>query len=166
MRTIVADAGPLIHLWEARLLPLLQACGRVGVPPLVKDEVCANTGIGTRWPAWIKVEPLASADARTAAAWVKLGDLHGGEAEAVVLAQTVAADWFLTDDAGARLVAVSLGLEAHGSLGIVLWNVAHRLINRDQGLAALEGLRGSSLWISDRILREAETAVREMCMRA
>ena len=68
MRTIVVDAGPLIHLWEARLLPLLQACGRVRVPPLVKAEVCANTDIGANWPAWIEVDPLEPADARTAAA--------------------------------------------------------------------------------------------------
>ena len=81
------------------------------------------------------------------------------------MAQTTAADWFLTDDAGARLVAVSLGLEAHGSLGVVLWNVAHRLLSQEQGLAALQGLRGTSLWISDRIFHQAEDAIREMCRR-
>jgi len=163
MRTIVADAGPLIHLWEARLLPMLQACGRIRVPTLVKAEVCANTGMGGNWPAWIEVVPLDPASARQAEAWTRLGDLHGGEAETVVLAQAIAADWFLTDDAGARLVAVSLGLEAHGSLGVVLWNAAHGLLGQEQGLAALRGLRGSSLWISDPILQEAEDAVREMC---
>ena len=165
MRTIVADAGPLIHLWEAELLPLLRACGRIRVPPRVKAEVCANTGIGANWPAWVEVESLTPVDARTAAAWMALGDLHGGEAEAVVMAQAIAADWFLTDDAGARLVAVSLGLEARGSLGVALWNVAHRLVNQEQGLAALKGLRGSSLWISDRIFHQAEDAIREMCRR-
>jgi len=131
----------------------------------VKAEVCANTGIDANWPAWVEVEPLTPADARTSVAWMELGDLHGGEAEAVVMAQSLAAEWFLTDDAGARLVAVSLGLEAHGSLGVVLWNVSHRLLSQEQGLAALKDLRGGSLWISDRIFRQAEDAVREICRR-
>jgi len=166
MRTIVTDAGPLIHLREADLIPLLRGCGRVCVPPLVKAEVCANSALGKDWPAWIEVVPLEPADARQAEAWVRLGDLHGGEAEAVVVARALHADWLLTDDAGARLAATSLGLEVHGSLGIVLWNVAHKLLDQTHGLDALTRLRQSSLWLSDRILREAEDAVREMCCGA
>jgi predicted nucleic acid-binding protein len=47
--------------------------------------------------------------------------LGPGEIEAILLARAVNADWLLTDDAGARLVAAFLGLEVHGSLGVILW---------------------------------------------
>jgi len=53
--------------------------------------------------------------------WQQAGLLHGGEAEPVALAIELKADWFLTDDAAARLLAESLGLEVHGSLGVILW---------------------------------------------
>jgi len=52
------------------------------------------------------------------------GGLHDGEAEALVLARKKRADWFLTDDAATRLFVSLLGIEVHGSLGIVLWNAA------------------------------------------
>ena len=47
-----------------------------------------------------------------------------GEAQAIALARQFGPDWLLTDDASARLLAQSLGLEVHGSLGLVLWSAA------------------------------------------
>ncbi|MFO8089647.1 MAG: hypothetical protein R6U13_07420 [Desulfatiglandaceae bacterium] len=35
--------------------------------------------------------------------WKRSGDLHDGEAEALVLARRKKADWFLTDDSATRL---------------------------------------------------------------
>jgi predicted nucleic acid-binding protein len=47
--------------------------------------------------------------------WLQVGLLDIGEAEAIALARQLNANWFLTDDAVARVLATSLGLEVHGS---------------------------------------------------
>jgi hypothetical protein len=58
-----------------------------------------------------------------------------------------------------RLYHDSLGLEVHGSLGIVLWAAAWKHLNREEAAAALDRLAHSSLWISARVLAEARAAL-------
>jgi hypothetical protein len=88
--------------------------------------------------------------------------LHAGEAEAIALARQIAADWVLTDDAAARLFASELGLEVHGSLGVILWAAAMRYLDRPAAEQALTQLTASSLWLSMRIQREAWAALEEI----
>jgi predicted nucleic acid-binding protein len=71
--------------------------------------------------------------------------LHGGEAQALALAQEIKPDWFLTDDAGARLLADSLGIATRGSLGVVLWAAANGLVTRSAAEELLAGLEESTL---------------------
>ena len=91
--------------------------------------------------------------------WQTAGGLHAGEAEALVLAKKKKADWFLTDDSAGRLFVSFLGLEVHGSLGIILWNVAHNYMNREETEEALNRLEQSSFWLSAKIYREARQAL-------
>jgi predicted nucleic acid-binding protein len=164
MRTVVCDAGPIIHLQEAGLLHLLKACGSTCVPTLVHEEVCANTGLASDWPNWIEIVRLGYDASKHADFLSRSADLHGGEAEAFVLCENIKADWLLTDDAAARLFATTLGMEVHGSLGVVLWNVAQGRLDREQGLSALTALAQSSLWLSTRTLSDARAAVIEICV--
>lgn len=163
MRTVVCDAGPVIHLHEAGLLHLLKACGSIHVPALVHEEICANTSLESNWPDWIEVVRLNYDAVKHATFLNRSGDLHGGESEAFVLCEDIKANWLLTDDAAARLFAATLGMEVHGSLGVVLWNVAHRHLEREQGLSALTALTQTSLWLSNRTLLDARTAIIEIC---
>jgi len=78
------------------------------------------------------------------------------------LARQGQADWFLTDDAAARLFAQVLGLEVHGSLGIVLWATAAGHLNQTAAEAALNRLARSSLWVSARVLAEARSALDQL----
>lgn len=94
-----------------------------------------------------------------AEAWQQAGLLHGGEAEALALATEHRPDWFLTDDAAARLVAESLGLAARGSLSVVLWAAASQLTTRAEAEAHQAGLERSSLWLSPRVRTEAWAAL-------
>jgi predicted nucleic acid-binding protein len=162
MRTVVCDAGPVIHLHEAGLLHLLNFCGSIHIPALVHEEICANTNLESIWPGWIEVVRLNYDAIKHAAFLSRLGDLHGGESEAFVLCADIKANWLLTDDAAARLFAATLGMEVHGSLGVVLWNVAHRHLDQEQGLASLTALSQTSLWLSTRTLQEARTAIIEI----
>jgi predicted nucleic acid-binding protein len=88
--------------------------------------------------------------------------LDAGEAEAIELARQLRAHWFLTDDASARLVAQSLGLEVHGSLGVVLWSAAAGRLPRAAAEDALDMLAHSSLWISPSVLAEAKAALNQL----
>ena len=85
--------------------------------------------------------------------------LQGGEAQALALALETKPDWFLTDDAGARLMAESLGIETHGSIGIILWSAATRLIQKPEAETQLAELEKSSLWMSPRVRAEARAAL-------
>ncbi len=159
MRTIVCDAGPIIHLYEARCQVLLRQTGELFLPPRVYGEVCATLDLKDPWPEWLHVETLSPHEQKEAGVWKKSGDLHEGEAEALVLARRKKAEWFLTDDSTTRLFVSLLGMEVHGSLGVILWNAAHGHLSREETEQALDGLEASSLWLSAGIYREARQSL-------
>ena len=163
MRRIVCDTGPLLHLGEAGVRDLLSPAGNVHIPSGVDLEM---RGYEAAWhvhkPAWLHVTQLASAPALEARAWQQAGLLHYGEAQAIARARQLRADWLLTDDAAARLVAQSLGLEVHGPLGLVLWAAAMRHLSRVQAGSALDRLARSSLWLSPSVLLAAKAALEQM----
>lgn len=161
MKRLVADTGPILHLHEAGALHLLPLIGEISLPPLVVAEVRAHSP--SLWPdlppAWVKVQIPSAASHQRALQWQHAGLLHGGEAEALSLALENKPDWFLTDDAAARLMAESVGLEAHGSLGVVLWAAANKLMSGTDAETYLNGLEKSSLWMSHPVCVEARVAL-------
>jgi predicted nucleic acid-binding protein len=160
VRQIGSDTGPLLHLREAVLLMLLEQAGAIAIPPAVDNEMVQHV---QEWhtgkPQWITVTLVRPPYATQAREWQQSGLLEAGEAEAIALARQLSAAWFLTDDAAARVFAASLGLEVHGSLGIVLWAAARKHLSREEAAAALDRLAHSSLWISARVLAEARAAL-------
>jgi predicted nucleic acid-binding protein len=159
MRTIVCDAGPIIHLYEAHCLVLLRQTGNVYLPQRVFNEVQATLQMKDPWPEWLRVVSLSPHEQKEAGIWKESGDLHAGEAEALVLARRKEADWFLTDDSTTRLFVSLLGMEVHGSLGVILWNAANRHLSRAETEQALNGLEASSLWLSPGIYQEARQSL-------
>ncbi len=159
MRRIVCDTGPLICLREADLLSTLRAAGRLCVPPAVAEELKTFDGM----PDWIQVIPVDDACLQQARAWARSGILDRGEAHAIALGNQLGTDWFLTDDAAARLIAQQEGLEVHGSLGVVLWAAATGRFDLEAARAALDALERSSLWLSTRILEKARAALPVLC---
>ncbi|MBX3001939.1 MAG: DUF3368 domain-containing protein [Caldilineaceae bacterium] len=161
MRQVVCDTGPVLHLLEAQAVELLQLAGNIYIPKAVTDELAY---LMPKWqlPSWIRVETLTQPFAKQATVWYQAGLLDLGEAEAMALARLLKADWFLTDDAAARLFAQSLELEVHGSLGVLLWAAAIGHLDREQAEAALDRLSQTSLWLSKHILDEASTALQEI----
>ncbi len=155
---------PLVHLHEAGGLHLLPLIGEIFVSPLVFTE--AKRSGATAWlgplPDWLKPQSLSASAHQHSLSWQQAGLLHGGEAEALALAIELKADWFLTDDAAARLLAESLGLEVHGSLGVVLWAAATRQVGKEEAESLLAGLERSSLWMSPRVRDEARTALAKL----
>jgi predicted nucleic acid-binding protein len=158
-RIVVCDTGPLLHLSEAGAIHLLPHAGEILTPPVVASEFEANAQ-GWRPPHCVKVVDLDNRSNKQAVGWVQDGHIDQGEAEAIGLALQINADWLLTDDAKARQFAESLGLEVHGSIGLLLWNAAvGNLDDRAQALTLLDQFARTSLWVSERVLREAQKAI-------
>lgn len=163
MRVVVCDTGPILHLREAEALELLAGAGEVLIPPAVERELETRLpNWSTSRPSWLQVARVTQEDARHAEEWMAIGGLGLGEAEAIAVARAARADWLLTDDAGARVVASLLDLEVHGSLGVVLWAAASGHLQRDEAFSILDRLAKSSLWISSGILREARNALERL----
>lgn len=158
---VVCDTGPLVHLHEAELTHLLRPVGRVTIPTGVAAET--SRLVPSLQLDWIETHPLAPDTAAEATGWEHAGILDCGEAQAIALARQLGSDWLLTDDAAARLIAQGLGLEVHGSLGVVLWAAAVGHLDRAGATTALDALARSSLWISARVLTEARAALDRLC---
>jgi predicted nucleic acid-binding protein len=163
VRCVVADTGPLLHLQEAEVLEMLRLIGEVYIPPAVNAEMSAldSTWPGQR-PPWIKVQAPTEPFVTAAAVWQQAELLDPGEAEALALAQQLQADWYLTDDTAARVVAQAQGIEVHGSLGVVLWAAAMGHFGQVEAEAALDRLALSSLWLSAKVLAQAQAALQQL----
>lgn len=160
MRIVICDTGPLLHLSEANLLEILHLSGDIIVPPSVVEEYQQNRPQESL-PDWVHVENLEKKYSLQAQEFTNAVDL--GESEAIALAQQVKADWLLSDDAKARQLAESLGIEVHGSLGLVLWGMVEGHIkSRAAAAASLSSLSHSSLWMSERVFRKAHEAIDEI----
>jgi predicted nucleic acid-binding protein len=161
VKLIVSNTGPILHLFEAQALDLLAQAGDIRIPVGVEQELRQLVN-GWQQPTWIKIDALTNSRAADAAAWQQAGLFGIGEAQAIALALQNNTDWFLTDDAAARLMAQTLGLEVHGSLGIVLWAAANKNLSHGEANAAIERLAHSSLWVSERVLAHAKTALDQL----
>jgi predicted nucleic acid-binding protein len=160
MKRLVVDTGPVLHLHEAGALHLLPLIGEVFLSPRVAAEL--RSIIPVLPPSWAKNQPLSLSAKQRALEWQSAGLLHGGESEALALALEIKPDWFLTDDAAARLMAESLKIEVHGSIGVLLWATANKLVKMSEAQSLLPGLEKSSLWMSPKVRAAARAALEEL----
>jgi predicted nucleic acid-binding protein len=161
-RVVVCDTGPLIHLREANAIHLLKLAGGILIPPTVATEFTKNLP-NEKLPDWIQIHELTTQSNSQVTRWVKNDEVDLGEAAAIALALQQHSDWLLTDDAQARQFAESFGLEVHGSIGLLLWAVASGFVeHREQAYRLLNGLKRSSLWISERVVTAAGKAIDEL----
>jgi hypothetical protein len=150
-------------LHEANALDLFSLIGAVYIPRAVERElVYLIEGWPAPRPDRLEVLEMDERTARQAIQWTASGLLHKGESEALALALQVNAHWYLTDDSAARELAKSLGVEVHGSLGVILWSAAHGHLDQQKSIAVLEALFASSLWMAPAIREEARAALNKI----
>jgi predicted nucleic acid-binding protein len=133
---VVTDTGPLTHLGQADALDLLDQFG----PLLVPEAVFAELRVGGL-PAGIDA---VDRERRS----VEIPDDHwqtldAGERAALALCRRVDGT-LLTDDLDARKKADELGIEVHGSIGIVLAAYADGLIDDERARATIRALESDS----------------------
>ena len=153
----VLDSGPLIHLsWINQLYLLSRLFDEVIVPPGVRDEVLApragTLGLDRIQQAfaeeWLAVITPAGARRLSRSTPLSLGR---GEAEALLLAEELKPDLFITDDAAARVEAIRRNLAVVGTVGVLTQARDRSLI--PAVLPLLLELRGLGQWISDGLLQ-------------
>ena len=142
---VVADTTAITTLVKVGKERLLQDLfGQVIVPPAVQSELLSYHA---RLPDFIASRALAH---QRLPAALSLGS---GEAEAITLAKEITADLLLTDDRKARAVAVSLGINCTGLLGIVVKaKQTGRIRSARQLIESLE--TGGGLYLSDAVKDE------------
>ena len=120
---VVSNTTPLIGLASIQRFQLLeQLFHEIQIPQAVYDEaVVAGREEGgakreVQAAAWIKIVPVKD----RLAVDMLLGELDLGEAETIVLAREIGADWVLMDEKKGRRKLTQLDMPKIGTLGILL----------------------------------------------
>jgi predicted nucleic acid-binding protein len=120
-RSVVCDAGPLIHLDELNSLALLADFGAIVVPNAVWDEVERHrpSALSQKVLSFSRRSVEISQDSRFQAL-VKAFALGAGEQAALSWLCLNPSALFLSDDAAARLAAKALSVRSYGTVGVLL----------------------------------------------
>lgn len=167
MLNAVCNSGPLIHLAQISLLKTFKIFQELTVPKSVFDEVTIS---GKPGEVEIKyLENLTTVDIskdelrqitvlkRRLKGW----KLSQPELEAIYLSRR-SKRMFLTDDLDAREAAESLGIEVHGSVGIIVRAFKERTLTLEETVRGLNDLHDKSrLFVSKTIIDESIRAVRK-----
>ncbi|HEY3321162.1 MAG TPA: nucleic acid-binding protein [Planctomycetota bacterium] len=160
---VVADAGPIIHLYEIRCLSLLGIFERVLLPDAVLHEVCTPGRVPNEVIASVTQLSRTSTSISVVESYAKsqgIDHLQAGELACFALCEERGIRTLLTDDLAARDAAARLGITAVGSVGIIAR--AYRsgltdLSTAEQSLRALQSV--STLFVTPELV---ETAVRAL----
>lgn len=158
---VVCDAGPLIHLDEVGSISLLNDFDEVFVPEQVWQEA-AHHGPSALVQASVKLTKVNVTISSKAPfqALVKSLSLDLGEQAALTLMGKYPGGILLTDDAAARLAAVTLGYQVHGTIGILIRSIRRQQKPKEEILTILRDLPNlSTLYIRPELLKEIITRV-------
>jgi predicted nucleic acid-binding protein len=154
---VVSDTSPLNYLVLIGHVDVLPALfDRVVTPPAVVAELL-HPGSPTPvhvWasslPEWLEVVTPASTDHT-------LG-LAAGEAEAIAVAQELAASLLLVDERKASSVAARLGIQAVGTLNVLALAAERGLLELSSAIAGLRGttFREPTALVEELLRRDAE----------
>lgn len=150
---VVSNTTPLIGLASIGRFDLLrQFFGELFIPKAVYDEavVAGREEGGAKREVsaadWIKVVLVAD----QLAVEVLLDDLDRGEAEVIVLAREINADWSLMDEKKGRRKLAQLGMKKIGTIGILLGAKQAGLL--ESVASEIEQLRETGFSISQQVV--------------
>ena len=151
---VVSNTTPLIGLAVVERFDLLQAIfRRISIPQAVYNEtvVVGREKRGAKRELetanWVRIVTVQNQVAVEAL----LDELHRAEAEVIVLAQELGADWVLMDEKKGRRKTAELGLNTIGTLGLLLKAKQMGLLTEIAPHVDL--LRRQGFSISDQVVR-------------
>lgn len=116
---VVSNTTPLIGLASVQKFDLLpQLFSTIHIPQAVYDEAYSTSGVKHPIPSADCIKVVSVKD--RLAVEVLLDELDLGEAETIVLARELNADWVLMDERKGRRKLGQLGVKKIGTLGILL----------------------------------------------
>ena len=158
---VISDTGLLIHLSEIDLIKALDAFKEIYIPEEVNNELKRNR-IDKNVFNNVKIANLGPKFKDVAEIMVNKFSLDLGEAQAIALSLQEKADYFLTDDLGARTVANAHNIEAHGTVGIILRAFREKIINKKLALEKINELyTSSSLFITRDLIDQIIKSINE-----
>ena len=135
---VIADAGPIIHLDELNSLSLLTGFDKIIIPETVWHEVQHHRPQALHHAADLAFVRLSALDfSPQVDALTPIYTLHAGEQEALHLCVEFKNSLLITDDTAARLAAKSLGVAAHGTLGILVRTIREQTRSKSEVLELL-----------------------------
>jgi predicted nucleic acid-binding protein len=137
---VIADAGPIIHLDELACIDILTDFGKVIVPEAVWTEVQHHRPQALDSTNTLLIRKPALHFSSLVNALAPLYTLHAGEQEALHLCLEYTNSLLLTDDTAARLAAKSLGVSAHGTLGLLLRAIRQQSRSKSEVLELLRSI--------------------------
>ena len=167
MLNAVCNSGPLIHLAQINLLKTFKIFQELIIPRSVFGEVTISGKPGEveiRSLKNLKTVDISKDELREIAKLkrrLKGWRLSQPELEAIYLSRRTNR-MFLTDDLDAREAAESIGIEVHGSVGIIVRAFKERMLTLEETVRGLNDLyEKSRLFVSKTIIDEAIRAVRK-----
>ena len=148
---VVADTSPLCYLILINCVDVLpKLFGRVSIPQAVRDELSSTDAPEAlqSWmrqpPEWLEIHSVSSE------AEEEFSNLHAGEREAIMLAESLRADLVVLDEKLARRIAAKRGLAITGTLGLLDEAAARGFINLK---TVVEQLRLTNFRAAPRLLQ-------------
>ncbi len=150
---VVSNTTPLIGLAQIQRFELLQQLfGEIYIPPAVytetviagREEGGAKREVSTaNWIKTVSVQDRLAVE-------VLLDEMDLGEAEAIVLAREIGAEWVLMDERKGRRKLGQIGVNRIGTLGILLKAKQTGLLDKIR--PDIEKLRQQSFSISQDVI--------------
>ena len=158
---VVCNAGPIIHLDQLGCLDLLSDFPSLLVPNEVWQEVLKHRPHALPQDFATLVPERQAPDAKLAAL-CQAFSLHAGEGACLALLAARDGGMFLTDDAGARLVAEEMGIEVHGTIGALIRSVRRGKRAPQEIIQMLDELPNrSTLFIENALLEDIKRKLRK-----
>ena len=144
---VVSDATPVISLLKINQLNLLHGLFQeVLIPQAVYDELTLNPAF-EKEAIQIKectfITKVEVGQESSVNLFQRVTGLDRGESEAIIYTDNEGADLILMDEIKGRKVAVQMGLNVMGTLGILLEAYEQKLLSREEIFSGLDILKNS-----------------------
>ncbi|EOS36173.1 hypothetical protein C804_00694 [Lachnospiraceae bacterium A4] len=155
---VVSDATPVISLLKINQLNLLHGLFQeVLIPQAVYDELTLNPAF-EKEAIQIKectfITKVEVGQESSVNLFQRVTGLDRGESEAIIYTDNEGADLILMDEIKGRKVAVQMGLNVMGTLGILLEAYEQKLLSREEIFSGLDILKNSRRFISEALYKQ------------